>query len=173
MDSFATCFAFTLRFEGNFTDSQADPGNWTSGEVGHGELRGTKYGISAASYPTLDIANITLQAAENIYHQDFWGPINGDALPLPVALASFDAAVNSGVRRAVIWLQQAVGVQTDGDLGKITLAAILHGNPLQISQETISRRLEFLTKLPEWANFGFGWSRRIVALAGAITESSI
>ncbi|MFC0406768.1 hypothetical protein [Roseomonas elaeocarpi] len=28
-----------------------DPGNWTGGQVGKGKLKGTKYGIAAASYP--------------------------------------------------------------------------------------------------------------------------
>ena len=161
-----------MNAEGGFTDNPADPGNWTGGEIGHGELRGTKFGISAAAYPMLEIANITSQEAETIYLQNYWSPIKGDALPLPVALATFDAAVNSGVSRAIIWLQQAANVQADGDFGKITQAAVMNGPPLRIAQETIVRRIKFLTNLPQWANFGLGWSRRIVALAGEITEFS-
>ena len=59
MDNFARCFAFTLAAEGPFTKLASDPGNWTGGAVGHGALHGTKYGISAAAYPGLDIENIS------------------------------------------------------------------------------------------------------------------
>ena len=111
MDNFARCFAFTLGAEGGYTDDSADPGNWTGGEVGHGLLRGTKLGISAAAYPQLDIANLTEAMAEEIYRRDFWAPLQGDALPLPVALVAFDAAVNAGRRRAITWLQQAAGLE--------------------------------------------------------------
>lgn len=35
------------------THDANDPGNWTGGEIGKGECKGTNYGISAASYPDL------------------------------------------------------------------------------------------------------------------------
>jgi hypothetical protein len=34
---------------------ERDPGNWTGGAIGKGELRGTKWGISAQTYPQIDI----------------------------------------------------------------------------------------------------------------------
>jgi hypothetical protein len=36
------------------------------------DLKGIKYGISAASYPTLDISNVTLTQAQDIYEADYW-----------------------------------------------------------------------------------------------------
>ena len=59
MDNFERCFAFTLGAEGGYSNNPADPGNWTGGAVGNGELRGTNFGISASAYPQLDIANLT------------------------------------------------------------------------------------------------------------------
>lgn len=171
MDNFARCTAFTLQAEGGYSDNPADPGNWTGGAVGNGELRGTKYGISASAYPGLDIANLTESQAQNIYRQAYWTPLQGDQLPPPVALVAFDAAVNAGPRRAVSWLQLAAGVISDGVLGPATLAAITRADPQMLAREALSRRLEFSTHLAGWASFGLGWSRRIVALAGEIAIS--
>jgi lysozyme family protein len=168
MDSFDRCVAFTLRYEGGFTNNPNDPGNWTGGAIGRGILRGTNFGISAASYPNLDIANLTQDLAAAIYRQDYWGAIQGDALPGPVALAAFDAAVNAGPKRSVIWLQQAAGAAADGVLGPGTLAALQAGDAAALAREAVVRRLNFSTGLPAWANFGLGWSRRLIALAAEI-----
>lgn len=168
MDNFARCFAFTLSAEGGYTDNPADPGNWTGGQVGHGALRGTKFGISASAYPQLDIANITETAAQEIYRQDYWAPLHGDALPACLALVAFDAAVNAGLHRAVVWLQQAAGQNADGVLGPATLAALNTGSAVALAREALARRLDFSSRLPDWPVFGLGWSRRIIALAGEI-----
>lgn len=170
MDNFARCFAFTLGAEGGYTNNPDDPGNWTGGQVGQGDLRGTKFGISAAAYPKLDIANLTEVMAEDIYRRDYWTPLHGDALALPLALVAFDAAVNAGPRRAVTWLQQAAGQTADGVLGPVTLAALSAGNALLLAREALVRRLDFSTRLPTWPNFGLGWSRRIIALAGELAS---
>ena len=168
MDNFAHCFAFTLGAEGGYSDNASDPGNWTGGAVGRGELKGTKFGVSASAYPKLDIVNLTLQQAEEIYRRDYWAALRGDELSLPIAMVAFDAAVNAGPRRAVTWLQLAAGQPSDGVLGPATLAALNSGNAALLAREALVRRLEFSTQLATWPSFGLGWSRRIIALAGAL-----
>jgi lysozyme family protein len=168
MDNFAPCFAFTVGAEGGFTNNAADPGNWTGGQLGQGELRGTNFGISAAAYPTLDIANLTEAVAEQIYRRDYWAALEGDALPLPLARVAFDGAVNAGTRRAITWLQLAVGKPADGVLGPDTLGALCMGDALALAREALVRRLDFSSRLPGWPNFGLGWSRRIIALAASL-----
>lgn len=170
MDNFARCFAFTLGAEGGFTKIASDPGNWTEGAVGHGELRGTKYGISAAAYPTLDIENLSEQDAESIYRRDYYEPLHGDQLSLPVAMVLFDGAVNAGLRRAVIWLQQAAGLLADGALGVQTLQAASTANALVLAREMLVHRIDFYARLPGWPDFGLGWSRRVIALANEISQ---
>jgi lysozyme family protein len=169
MDNFARCFAFTLGAEGGYSDNSTDPGNWIGGEVGHGELRGTKYGISASAYPALNIAGLTQEEAAQIYRRDYWERLQGDMLPPPLALVAFDAAVNAGLRRAVIWLQQAAGLPADGVPGPGTMAALGAGDAVALAREALARRLDFYARLPEWQNFGRGWTRRVIALAGALT----
>jgi len=54
--------------EGGFQKRADDPGNWTAA----GELRGTKFGISAHSFPDVDIECLTLNEAEDLYRK-VWG----------------------------------------------------------------------------------------------------
>lgn len=170
MDNFARCFSFTLGAEGGLTKIASDPGNWTGGAVGRGELRGTKYGISAAAYPGLDIANLSEQDAENIYRHDYYEKLSGDELALPVALVLFDAAVNAGLRRAVIWLQQAAALPPDGVLGANSLKAVKMADAQALAREMLARRIDFYARLPSWQDFGLGWSRRVIALASEIAR---
>lgn len=170
MDNFARCVAFTLASEGGFTKTASDPGNWTGAAVGHGELHGTKYGISAAAYPGLDIENLSEQDAENIYRRDYYTALHGDELLLPVALVLFDGAVNAGLRRAVIWLQQAANLLADGVLGAQTLEAVKAVDALVLAREMLARRIDFYARLPTWPDFGLGWTRRVIALANEISQ---
>ena len=64
--NFDQAFTALIGNEGNYTLNHKDRGNWTGGMSGAGQLRGTKYGISAASYPAVDIKNLTLEAAKAI-----------------------------------------------------------------------------------------------------------
>ena len=169
MDNFDRCFAFTAAFEGDFTVNASDPGNWTGGNVGQGELNGSKFGISAAAYPTLDIAELSEDAAEAIYRRDYWTVIQGDSLPLSVALVTFDAAVNAGARQAVLWLQQAANIKADGNLGPVSLAAVSKGDAAALARESLARRIDYTARLSTWSVFGLGWSRRYVALASELT----
>lgn len=44
----------TLPAEGNLSTDRNDAGNWTGGSVGVGDLKGTKFGISATTQPTAE-----------------------------------------------------------------------------------------------------------------------
>ena len=164
MTAFEHAFAVVVGHEGGYDATTTDPGNWTGGAVGQGELRGTKFGISAAAYPSLDIANLTPEQAQAIYKPDYWDRVQGDALPPPMALLVFDAAVNNGVGHAVRWLQAAVGVPVDGEFGAQTLAAATSADATAAATEFMAQRWLFMTALPTWHVFGLGWARRLCAL---------
>lgn len=169
MTSFDRVFEIVLGHEGGFTANREDPGNWTGGEIGNGICYGTKYGISAAAYPGLDITNLTLDAAKALYQRDYWQRIAGDRLPGALALLVFDAAVNNGAGRAVRWLQQVAQVSQDGVIGPRTLGAIDHaaarpGGITDLCVEFLAQRLLFMTSLPTWQTFGLGWARRLCRL---------
>lgn len=166
MSAFEQAFDLLLGQEGGFTDNPADPGNWTGGRCGAGECRGTNWGISAAAYPTLDIRTLTHNDAQAIYRRDYWDRVQGDALPPPLALLVFDAAVNMGTGRATQLLQAALGVTQDGQLGPLTLAAVTAqgGRGAALCAEFQARRLCFMASLPVWKTFALGWSRRLCSL---------
>ncbi len=168
MTAFDQALAVVVGHEGGFCAERTDPGNWTGGEVGCGELRGTKFGISAAAYPAEDIANLTLEGAAAIYRHDYWDHVKGDELPPPLALLVFDAAVNNGVPRAVGWLQVTVGASVDGVLGAETLAAVAAAQREQgstaVCAEFQAQRMVFMAGLASWRIFGLGWARRLSLL---------
>ena len=129
--SFDSAFQKTVGLEGGFGADPHDRGNWTGGRIGVGELKGTKYGISAAAYPDLDIRNLSLNHAKDIYLLDYWiamrlDEIQSDALADEI----FDTGVNMGLSTAVKIAQRAlnfmgVGIfQEDGMIGPMTLAGI-------------------------------------------------
>src|SRR5215467_16053552 len=69
MSDFAKAIEMVIAtHEGGFQKRVDDPGNWTPA----GELRGTKFGISAHSFPDVDIEALTLNEAEELYRK-VWG----------------------------------------------------------------------------------------------------
>ena len=70
MGVFDVIFDRVLGHEGGFQADPRDRGNWTGGEVGKGELKGTKYGVAAMTYPELDIESLTKADAKIIFRRD-------------------------------------------------------------------------------------------------------
>lgn len=165
-DTFGAAFAAVVGIEGSLSTAPSDPGNWTGGVIGRGTLHGTKYGISAASYPTLDIASLTLDAAKALYRENYWNPISGDELPGPIAFTVFDCAVNQGLPTAKIILQQALDVTADGYIGPETVeaAARQDNNPQPTVLEIGARRALRYAETSGLATFGLGWMRRVFTI---------
>lgn len=146
MSDWARSIAFVLQQEGGYSILRDDPGNWTGGAVGVGTLKGTKYGISAASYPALDIAALTQAEAEAIYRRDYWEPSGAAALAWPLCLLVLDTAVLHGVGAARAWL---------GEAGPTPYAFA-------------AKRLRTYTHSANWHAFGAGWVNRVAALLEAM-----
>lgn len=153
-----------FRHEGGMSMHRGDPGNWTGGRVGVGELRGTNFGIAAHAHPDVDIPNLTKEQAREIYRRKYWAPVRGDDLPAGIDLATMDPAVNSGVARGARWIQQALGVAADGRVGPITVAAAAKAAPVPVIQKACKVRMGFLRGLRTWDTFGRGWSRRVASV---------
>ena len=162
-DKFDTFIRRILSHEGGFSNDRNDPGNWTGGRVGAGQLKGTKFGIAANTYPTLDIKNLTWDTAAALYRRDFWDAAKAGQLPPAVGFQLLDGAVNSGVRRATQWLQRAARVADDGILGPVSLAAIRAADPNDLAFRFLAERLDFMTGLSNWPHHGKGWARRLAA----------
>ena len=159
--TFDEAFEQLLGHEGEYSDDVSDSGNWTGGKVGLGIMKGTKWGISAAKYPHLDIKGLTKGDAKKIYRDDYWNVVKGEEIPGPLRFHAFDAAVNSGPGWAAIWLQRAVGAQVDGKIGPDTLARLRAADPFAVIMLSSAERLLFMTNATGWQTQGRGWARRI------------
>lgn len=147
-DDFPACLAIVLKEEGGLSLLKSDPGNWTGGKVGVGELKGTKYGIAAASFPQLDIPNLTIATAGGIYRRNYFNAAGCNVLPPGVSLAVFDPAVNSGVSRAIKWRNATASI-TD---------------PVKRVQAICASRRGFYQSLKTFATFGRGWMARVARI---------
>lgn len=158
--TFDQAFEFVVGHEGGYQADRRDRGNWTSGKIGVGELKGTKFGISAMSYPHLDIKNLTVAEAKDIYLKDYWIKTRCDDLPVGVDYLVFDIAVNHGVKDAIRWLQIAAGAKPDGVFGPLTKAAVDRRDPLRMIEEIgVQRQMDYVS-LGTWRHYGKGWTRR-------------
>lgn len=156
-DASAKAFAYIVGVEGVLSMDPNDKGNWTGGRVGVGQLRGSKYGMSAATYPNVDIANVTLDQAQSNFEVNYWTVIHGDDLPWPIALCVADDAYNHGAPKAIHTLQASLGVTADGNLGPATLAAAQH---VEVRRAVLNiqtyRGLEYASD-PNEGRYGFDW----------------
>lgn len=163
---------FLAPTEGKLSLDPTDPGNWTSGKPGVGELRGSMFGIAAASHPDVDIRNLTLERADEIRKTQYWDKVNGDGLPPPVAFMVADAAYGSGPDTAARQFQAMIGAHVDGDIGpetiRDTLAAIAKPSVYpdltgldDVIEEYAARRLLFEAGLQIWNIDKGGWTRRL------------
>lgn len=121
----------------------------------------TKYGICKRSYPHLDIKNLTLAEASEIYVRDFLAPLKWERYHDGVAYQLLDFAVNSGPPQAVKNLQREIGVKADGVVGNKTIARLEAMSESDLIMLLTASRIEFMTELKNWPDHGKGWMRRI------------
>lgn len=157
-DVFAQALEFTLQREGKTSVDPADPGNWTGGKVGSGILKGTKYGISAAAFPDVDIQGLTQEAASRLYRLHYWTAPKFDqvALSAPaVAARLFDLGVNTGTGTAARMLQRALNTVCAGQVDprrrsawRQKMVRILGGKVLAVDGAIGPVTLEILNACP-------------------------
>ncbi len=161
MTGFDLAFERVVGHEGGFAADPKDRGNWTTGVIGQGQCNGTKFGISAMSYPTLDIKNLTIEQAKAIYKRDFWDRAQADQYDAAIAYQLFDIAVNNGNGNAIRMLQRAVNVADDGQIGPRSIAAVKAMTVTDVIMRLNAERLLFITKLSTWPTYGKGWTNRV------------
>ncbi|MFC7399605.1 glycoside hydrolase family 108 protein [Chelatococcus sp. GCM10030263] len=162
--NFDLIIGWLFKHEGGLSMDRKDPGNWTGGKVRKGQLKGTKYGISAAAFPKEDIAGLTKDKAIAIYKRAYWDVLHCDLLPAGADYVAFDGGVNSGTAQSAKWLQRAVGVTADGIIGAQTLAAVeaaARRDEEALINSQCDQRLAFMKGLSTWKRFGGGWETRV------------
>ena len=156
---FDRAFTRLLGHEGGFVDHPSDPGGATRWGVTERVARANGYAGHMRDFPEV--------AARHIYRREYWQAVRADELPPALRYAVFDAAVNSGVRQSVLWLQRAIGAHEDGRIGPQTLTMARAAHPDFVLRRLLAQRLRFMTDLPTWPAFGRGWARRVADLMEA------
>lgn len=159
--NFEIAFQRLIGHEGGYSNDRNDPGNWTGGKVGLGFLKGTKFGLAANTYPKLDIKNITVVEAKEIYKRDWWDKLGADQLHPAIVYQLWDFAINAGKSRAVKELQQVAGVPDDGIIGPKTISAVKVMEVNDVLLRLAAERLKFYTSLSTWDRYGKGWTNRV------------
>jgi lysozyme family protein len=144
MADFNVAVSITLdpQHEGGFQKNPKDKGNWTGGQIGVGELRGTNHGISAAEFPNVDIEHLTPAQAAQIYFtapQGYWKAIYAQIQEQIIANKLFDLGVLFGPGIAIEILQKVLQPQfsdvvADKVFGPATLAAVNGSEPTSLLQ---------------------------------------
>ncbi|TXH14233.1 MAG: hypothetical protein E6R03_09765 [Hyphomicrobiaceae bacterium] len=152
-EMFDRAIEFVLLYEGGYVDDPADAG---------GE---TKYGISKKQYPNVDIKNLTLTQAKEIYYRDYWLKFHCDKMPWPLAMVMFDCYVQFNPINPNRWLQSALLLTPDGILGPRTIeGARTARKPLHAARSILLARTDYRFTRPNFGRFGRGWTRRDISL---------
>lgn len=162
---FAFCIDFVLQHE---TEYHAD-GSVKVEHDPHDPGGTTKYGIDQRSHPNVDIENLTLDQAKEIYYEGEWTRCRCPQLKPPWDLALFDAAVNVGSHRAIMWVQRSVNVTVDGFIGPKTIAAVNDGNSDEFADFIALRQDYYTTQVRTSLRIRYlkGWLARVDDLRDA------
>jgi lysozyme family protein len=151
--NFELCLSHLLQHEGGYVNHPSDPGGRTN------------LGVTQSVWEdwidkTVDEAAMRALTPEKVaplYREMYWNRIKADDLASGLDYAVFDAAVNSGVSRAIKWLQMTCNVSPDGFIGYETLQTAKTAS----IQTYCAHRMAFLKGRSNWPTFGKGWERRV------------
>ena len=153
MKTFEEIIEKVLEHEGGYVNDPKDLG---------GE---TKYGITKRFYPELNIKELTIEKAKEIYKKDYWDRNRVESLPQNLWHIYFDMCVNMGKRTAVKVLQRAANnkgrnIDVDGGLGPATIGALKGVETERVRSYRVKYYVDLINKRPEQEKFYLGWFRR-------------
>jgi len=152
--TFDQAFEDLLGHEGGYSNRSSDPGGET--------MWGVTIKVARANGYSGAMKDLPRALAGMIYRREYWDRVQADKLPESIRFDVFDAAVNSGVKQAVLWLQRACGAMDDGSIGPATIKAA-NENQSGLSARFNGLRLVAMTNMPAWDSSAKGWARRIGA----------
>jgi len=125
----------------------------------------TKYGIAQNKNPNINVRDLNLELAMQVYYDEYWLLSHCDKLDHPLIIMHFDSCVNHGVTRGNTFLQIAAQVKADGLIGNITLSAIKQANVSLLINRIYNTRENFyrdiVKRKPSQQIFLNGWLNRI------------
>tara|TARA_R110002020_G_scaffold9501_4_gene37244 strand:+ start:15378 stop:15851 length:474 start_codon:yes stop_codon:yes gene_type:complete len=128
----------------------------------------TKYGISKRWYPEINIKDLTIDDAKNIYYEDYWVPSKAQDLPEDIRATYFDMCVNLGQKRAVKILQESVNsaggpkLLIDGHIGPKTIQSSHRASKQRIQAYRCLFYGKIVENNPDQKRFYYGWFKRAI-----------
>ena len=152
--NFDQVMAVVLVHEGGYVNNSNDRGG------------PTKYGITQADMPNVDIRQITPDQAVAYYQEHYWKPLYSQISDQEIGEKLFDMGVLFGVKTAVkllqISLRNEIAIVTDGEFGEQTLQDVNeHGNINQYRTVLLNHCMNIVNNNPNDSEFLEGWIQRI------------
>ncbi len=156
-----------LQYEGGFVNNPLDRGGPTNFGITASELGRVRNLNRAAS--AAEVQALTRSEAVAIYKADYIAAPKFASIADPgLRMIVVDSGVMHGVGRATKWLQQALGVAGDGQIGPETLDALSKTGPATVGRDVLALRFGFIGSIlsaqPRQAVFAQGWLRRVADL---------
>jgi len=143
-ENFNLAVDFVLKHEGGYSNDPNDPG---------GE---TNFGISKRYHPDVDVKNLTVEGAEQIYKAQYWDAYHCDDLPFPIDIIAMDTVVNCRP-------------QVEAD--EIKMSKVMAANA---RDEALFVRAEYyvncVVNRPSDVIYFFGWMNRVIELRQLIHD---
>ena len=126
----------------------------------------TKYGIAVNANPDVDVTNLNLEQAMEIYFNKYWLANKCDCLQYPLNVLHFDGCINHGGTRAIKFLQTSLGIEEPtGNFGPKTEELSANCNLIVVCNKICDIREGFYRRIvqknPSQQKFLNGWLRRI------------
>lgn len=172
--NFPVIMNHVFQWEGGYVDHPQDPGGATNMGITIHTMRALKLDLdNDGDIDKDDVKLVTKGIATEIYDDMYWTPVWGNRMPSGLDMVLMDAAVNSGPRASVRWLQKALkDTKADGYLGPNTWESIVSkSNDIPgLVKEAIDERLKSVRQFRKYPVFGRGWENRIASVLHRATE---
>jgi len=157
LTTFGKIITRVLEHEGGYVNDPDDRG---------GE---TKYGISKRNHPEVDIKNLTIDGALDIYRRLYWKPSKAERLMPELRYQYFDMVINAGQGNAVKVLQRACNnkagkgekIAVDGRIGPMTIKASEKVEESRLKAFRVLHYASIVKKNPVQEKFFYGWYKRV------------
>ncbi|MFK7876112.1 MAG: glycosyl hydrolase 108 family protein [Paracoccaceae bacterium] len=167
---FQMLHGFVTRWEGGFVNHPHDDG------------RATNMGITIATLADWRGQNVTVEdvrlltraEADAIFRTNYYAKTRCSELPDRTAMVVYNAAVQHGPKRAVMFLQQAFNalgmtadnkpLEVDGILGSITMAGAKQTDASVLADRFMDLQDTYFRAHHDFEHFGAGWLNRMAAL---------
>jgi uncharacterized protein (TIGR02594 family) len=162
VDNFPRVHAIIAKWEGGYSNDPRDKGGPTNYGITQADLAEWRgHAVTAA-----DVQAMSYDEALKIFRARYWTPLRCADMQIAVALMTYNWGVNGGISRGASYLQQrlnaqGLGVDVDGEVGPLTLAAAAKADVKQLITDYAARCEAHYRSLDDFATFGKGWLNRL------------